>query len=204
MQPTEYNNIQQSSAEARFGARVRELRMRKGLSQRELAERLVGLNLDPTAITRIEKGVRALRLGESLALAHALGTSVEQILQEIADPYVEIGRLEKEADEHRSMARAHATALLAQLKRIEALRAAVSPDSHISREAYYRSVLQSLDSGDGLPIHEPDPGAAAALQEIASALVAGLVIAREAPSVDEDPDHPDMSDDYLSEWAAEQ
>lgn len=60
--------------EETFGQSVRERRLELGWSQRELAERVskFGLSLDPTAVTRIEKGQRAVRLGEASMIAREL------------------------------------------------------------------------------------------------------------------------------------
>lgn len=53
----------------RFGKRVRELRLAKGLTQEELAERA---GLHPTYIGGIERGERNLGLDNLLKLARAL------------------------------------------------------------------------------------------------------------------------------------
>jgi len=57
-----------------FGARMRESRESRGWSQRQLAEmlRTVDLKLDPSAITRIERGTRDVRLAEAVAIASVL------------------------------------------------------------------------------------------------------------------------------------
>lgn len=57
------------------GRAVREARERLGITQRQLADRLeevAGWRVDPTAITRIEKGERELRVSQVQALAKAL------------------------------------------------------------------------------------------------------------------------------------
>ena len=64
-------------AEARFnklvGGRLRVLRTEKGWSQRELADAVRDqLGLDPSAITRLERGERALKLREAAVIAGAL------------------------------------------------------------------------------------------------------------------------------------
>lgn len=66
------------TAEDRFSARLLELRRAAGLSQTELAGRV---GLDPTAITKIEKRSRSLRLNEAVALASALATTVDQLIR---------------------------------------------------------------------------------------------------------------------------
>ena len=60
-----------------FGQNVRAARARKGWSQRELAEALDerGLKLDPSAVTRIERGTREVKLREAVAMAECLKSS---------------------------------------------------------------------------------------------------------------------------------
>lgn len=73
------------SSEAVFGRRLRQERERRGLTQGGLANMLGqdGLRLDPTAITRIEKGERGVRLNEALKIARALGCTLDYLL----DPF---------------------------------------------------------------------------------------------------------------------
>lgn len=56
--------------EAVFSRWVRDLRDQQGLSQAALGSEV---GLDPTAITRIERGQRSVRLNEAVAIANALG-----------------------------------------------------------------------------------------------------------------------------------
>lgn len=55
---------------SRFGKRVRELRLAKGWTQEELAERT---GLHPTYIGGVERGERNLGLDNLLKIARALG-----------------------------------------------------------------------------------------------------------------------------------
>jgi len=59
--------------EAGFGERVKEERIKAGWTQRELAAKL---HLDASAISRLEKGARAIRLGEAAHIALALGVNL--------------------------------------------------------------------------------------------------------------------------------
>lgn len=66
-----------------LGRRLKEVRDRRGLSQARLAEvveQATGLKLDPTAITRIERGDRAVRLNEAVALSVVLGLSLDELI----------------------------------------------------------------------------------------------------------------------------
>lgn len=73
---------------------MRELRQERGLSQAKLAQKLrrAGVNLDPSAITRIEKnadtteGARSIFLGEAAVIARALGVRLPEMLRETGTP----------------------------------------------------------------------------------------------------------------------
>lgn len=56
-------------------------RVKLGLSQRALAERLkaFGISIDATAITRFERGQRDLRLREAVAIASLLDISLSDL-----------------------------------------------------------------------------------------------------------------------------
>jgi transcriptional regulator with XRE-family HTH domain len=62
------------------------------MSQRELADRLreLGMDVDASAVSRIEKGVRAIRLSEAEAIARVFGSPIEAFLRapDQADPEV--------------------------------------------------------------------------------------------------------------------
>ncbi|PKV95898.1 hypothetical protein ATK30_6831 [Amycolatopsis echigonensis] len=95
---------QARETEAAFAARVREVREERGISQTALARSLrdYGINIDGTAITRIEKaasresGSRAIRLGEAAAISDALGSSLEDMMR----PQPELTEQIKEARKH--------------------------------------------------------------------------------------------------------
>lgn len=64
----------QRDPEAAFGRRVREEREKRGWSQEYLAQQLhatAGISLHSTAVTRIERGERAVRLREAIGLVDA-------------------------------------------------------------------------------------------------------------------------------------
>ena len=66
------------------GRNVAAFRMKLGISQRELADRmqLVGLDMDKNAIQRIEAGKRFVTDIEIVGLANALGKTVLELLCE--------------------------------------------------------------------------------------------------------------------------
>ncbi|MGI8869234.1 MAG: helix-turn-helix domain-containing protein [Mycobacteriales bacterium] len=70
----------------RFAARIRFERNRRDWSQERLAKELRELpvnavDLDPTAITRIERGTRAIRLAEAAGFADVFGLTVTQMTE---------------------------------------------------------------------------------------------------------------------------
>lgn len=70
-----------------FARRLRQERVRLGISQAELARRMAGLlgeNVESTRITRIEQGTRAVRLDEAVAAAESLGVPLIALLSEDA------------------------------------------------------------------------------------------------------------------------
>lgn len=62
----------------KFGKRVKEIRLQKGLSQGNLAK-ILGLH--PTYISGIERGVRNMALKNIEKLANALGVSINDLLK---------------------------------------------------------------------------------------------------------------------------
>lgn len=67
----------------RFGANLRAARLERGMSQAELA-RETGLAV--TEISRIERGVREVRLTTMMRLVDALGASPEELLSGLSLP----------------------------------------------------------------------------------------------------------------------
>ncbi|MBI4672926.1 MAG: helix-turn-helix transcriptional regulator [Chloroflexi bacterium] len=65
---------------SRFGARIRALRLERGWSQEELAERA---DLDRTYISGIERGLRNVALRNIEQLANAFGISLEELFQDL-------------------------------------------------------------------------------------------------------------------------
>lgn len=71
--------VQMVEAPAALGGRIRALRERVGLKAQDLAAQL---ELDPSAISNIENGKRAVKTDELAAIADALGVSVLALLDE--------------------------------------------------------------------------------------------------------------------------
>jgi transcriptional regulator with XRE-family HTH domain len=68
-------------AEHLFAAAAREARRARNMSQTALAEALAqfGIELDATAITRIERRTRTIRLAEAVAIGSILGISLDAL-----------------------------------------------------------------------------------------------------------------------------
>ncbi len=116
-----------------FARRLRQERERKGISQAEVARRMaaiLGSNVDPSMVTRIEQQTRAIRLDEAVAAARALDIPLTELLDD--DPGVE-----REAQLARH---------LADLEAAQRQWAA----SWLEIQRLQRAI-QSIDGGDGYP-----------------------------------------------------
>lgn len=84
------------TAEQRFAARMRQERERRGWRQEDLAAAVAaaGLPLHPTAFSKIESGLRAVRLNEAAVIAAVFGRPVGYMLTS-TDP----GDITRELDE---------------------------------------------------------------------------------------------------------
>lgn len=66
-----------------FGEQAKQSRLRAGLTQQQLSDRLhheAGVSLDTSAITRIEAGQREPRLGEAIAIAKVLEFGLDDLV----------------------------------------------------------------------------------------------------------------------------
>ncbi|MGC4939395.1 helix-turn-helix domain-containing protein [Kribbella sp. DT2] len=66
-----------------FARRLRIERERQGMSQAKLAKgmaEVLGTNIDPSAVTRIEQQTRAIQLDEAVAMARVLGVPLAALL----------------------------------------------------------------------------------------------------------------------------
>lgn len=67
-----------SDISAKFGKRVKEIRLKKGMSQGDLAK---VLGVHPTYISGIERGARNMALKNIDRLAKALGVPIEDLIK---------------------------------------------------------------------------------------------------------------------------
>lgn len=132
--------------EAAFGTRVRERREGQGLSQRALAEALAdrGLHLDSSAITRIEKGQRAVRLGEAPVIADALDIQLADLIEGPIPPAQRVALRRMNADRFIVLARWRAIQALEELAGAEEI---VSE----SPEALHEAIQQERRRPKGAP-----------------------------------------------------
>lgn len=84
-----------------FGRNVRAAREQKGWSQRQLASALQkrGVKLDPSAVTRIERGAREAKLREAVAIAECLSVDLRELVTaEAHDPWSVAVDLRRQAE----------------------------------------------------------------------------------------------------------
>ncbi|MEJ7649409.1 MAG: helix-turn-helix transcriptional regulator [Nakamurella sp.] len=107
-----------------IGANTAERRAQMGWSQAELAERLgaaLGRKLDPTAVTRIEGGVRTVSAVELVALADLFGVPMSWLVEDPAPARRMVrrwDRISKEAEVDAYRAERERTMLHARVKQI--------------------------------------------------------------------------------------
>lgn len=91
----------QSGWETTFVENMRMLRERRGVSQTEFARRANerGLSFHQPTVQRIERGERPLKLTESLVIAELLGSTIEQMMNDVSLPFA-YSMLERSASWH--------------------------------------------------------------------------------------------------------
>ncbi len=84
-----------------IGTQVRQIRLARGLTQRELAER-AGVS-EPTVISRIERGGQVPRLDTAARIAHALGVPLGELagMATDADPIASAPALSRDQRQQR-------------------------------------------------------------------------------------------------------
>lgn len=90
----------EQTPEQQFGARLRELREHYDLTQAALAKRLDdrGVKLDPSAIARLEKGLRSIRLNEAVTIASVMQMNVDELLRPALPPDEQVAQAKKQID----------------------------------------------------------------------------------------------------------
>ncbi|MDQ0648600.1 transcriptional regulator with XRE-family HTH domain [Microbacterium natoriense] len=120
-----------------FARRLRRQRLEAGIAQTELAlrmSRLLGGSIDGSAITRIEKMDRAVRLDEAVAAARALNVPLDALINDeesgesrLRELREELGRQQSRADAAIAEHQQAVTAMVdieQEIKRLAALREA--------------------------------------------------------------------------------
>lgn len=138
--------------ERSFADRVRELRFSSLMSQVELAERLerYGIKLDGTAITRIERGTRSVKLAEAVALAHALGSTVDGMLARqgsIDDQIAEAQMSARIAEDSLARARVDAQWAHERLAELEALKEKTRIITKAARDKLAADLKEKYENG---------------------------------------------------------
>jgi transcriptional regulator with XRE-family HTH domain len=107
-----------------FGDNVRRARTVKGWSQRRLAEALDirGVKLDPSAVTRIERGAREVKLREAAAIAQCLEIDIQELITPAGrEPLAVIIQLLKSAADRMHAGRSALAEMASYLRAVEAL-----------------------------------------------------------------------------------
>ena len=138
MREVQDDEVRTRTAEQVFGARVRELRDAMKITQNGLSfhvEVMTGhagnrIKMDPSAIARLEKGERSIRLNEASALSAALDMSVDEMLRKALPPEEQIRQAETQLE------RAH-------------WRAAQAEAEHHVAKARLERLRKRLGGGDG-------------------------------------------------------
>ena len=99
-----------------------------------------GIKLDSTAITRIEKGSRTLRLDEAVAIAAVLDQTVDEMLRPALPPKQQIEEAEAQIDPARWRAAQALAEYNVAKKRLERLKALHSGDDS--------DLIRALDPAD--------------------------------------------------------
>lgn len=184
------------SFDQRVGAYLRDARVALRLSQREVAEKLseVGLNIGPTAVTRIEKGSRSVGLEEAVALAEVLDLSLEGIFYAAHDDAERFAKMQQRAEEYMLATRDKAWGALALLQEI---RNALSENPSflpVPAESYFQWVLDRMpEVRSRTRWHvriDPDERSVGLLQLLANALVAEIAV--QGKPNDQDPHQTDL------------
>lgn len=99
------------------GRNIRTFRERADLTQKELTARLEtgGWKIDPTALTRIEKGERSLRVAQLSVLAEVLEVEMDEFFD---DEEVRLATLRMDAHRNLRLARAYLTKGLEDLEQV--------------------------------------------------------------------------------------
>lgn len=131
----------QQSPEATFGQQLRARRERLNITQSTVAMNLAlfhGIKLDATAITRIEKGSRAIRLNEAVAIADVVDAPLAAMLSLAPAGEDAIRQAERE----RLMAVTAAGQIRGQLQQAEVL-------ADVARARLHRLRAQQEETTDG-------------------------------------------------------
>jgi transcriptional regulator with XRE-family HTH domain len=88
------------SVDGIFGFLVTSFRNGKGLTQRQFAEKLteLGMKVDASAVSRIEKGERSVRLPEAMIIAEALDVEINSLVHYSRSPSQEFRSARREAN----------------------------------------------------------------------------------------------------------
>lgn len=143
--------MQEGNPESVFAARLRQAREAAGMTQPQLATRLYeesGIRLDPSAITRMERGNRMIRLNEAVHLSAILGIKLWDLVVSKPPFFAGLDPRDQEAQKR---------ALAAEVSRLDARIAKVEADAAEAqvRAAELRERREDLAIVLGMTLNAP-------------------------------------------------
>jgi transcriptional regulator with XRE-family HTH domain len=178
------------NVEPTFGKAVREARNEMGWSQQKLAERLTlaGLRIDPTAITRIERGQRSIRLSEAVTIAAELGIDLNELLHGLENPAQILAHARLQANHQMGNARLALSAMVGFFNDVAVMLEKFPEMLNLIREETSLEVKDSSDyitwvarrvraiaGRDWVPIGVNDPVRREQLQDLLHAVMEDLI-----------------------------
>lgn len=145
---------QTKNIEKQIGAEISRVRKIRKLTQKQFADALslAGMNVDATAVSRLEKGERSLRIAECVIIAEVLKMGIESLLRGVQTPAQRIRETIREADLAFASAQGNLWVWLAHhydakltLERLPELLATISPELD-SAEDYLPMVANQMSS----------------------------------------------------------
>lgn len=130
MTPETHAGISVRNVDVLVGENIKQVREELGLTQKELVERLKpAMTIDTSALTRIEKGDRALRVNQLMAFSEALDVEVSSL---IFDEAVGISNRRLDANRTLHAARKEVANFLGQVQQIQAMLSGPNGDQLLS------------------------------------------------------------------------
>lgn len=88
------------TVEESVGEAIARHRVRSGMTQRQFAAKLTsaGMPVDASAVSRIEKGTRSIRLTEAMTIANVLNVDLDFLVDGVRSPAEELKKIQRDTD----------------------------------------------------------------------------------------------------------